>query len=108
MNNREKFLKLVSRDETNTIESAKFRLAIISSYRVILQRCNDELINKVLERVNMKTGWCQMFDENGVLVSPTFKELGFSYEYFTRRVHTKEIGKSAYWRPRDLILLIIE
>lgn len=109
MSNREKFLKLVSKEKTNTIEKAKFRLAkrdlIKSSYRVVLQRCNDEVINKVLKCVDMTNGWCEMFDENGSLVSPTFKDLGFSYEYFSRKVCTKEIGKSAYWRPKDLNIL---
>lgn len=109
ISNREKFLKLVSADKTNTIERVKFRLAkrdlIISSYRVVLQRCNDDVINKVLKCVDMTNGWCEMFDEDGGLMSPTFKDLGFSYEYFTRKVYTKEIGKSAYWRPKDLRIL---
>lgn len=109
MTNKEKFLKLVCHEKTNTIERAKYRLAknmlIMSSYEVVMQRCSKIDFDSVISQVDFDNGWCQMFDSDGILVSPCFKKLNFGYEYCSRKIDVKEYGMSAYWRPKTLNIL---
>lgn len=109
MTNKEKFLKMASKDKTNTIELAKFRLAkyrlIKSAYNVVLQRCDSKCIESVMENIDYKTGWCTMFNDNGFLASPPFKDLGFGYSYSSKMIDVKEVGESILWRPKCLKII---
>lgn len=74
---------------------------IRKAFNNVLQKVSYKYKKQVLDNI-AEDGWCEMFDSDNNLISPSFKKLGFSYEFSERHIETKQLGDACYWRPKSL------
>lgn len=56
------------------------------------------------DHIDLDNGYCTMYDENNIKVSPNFIYLGFTHEYVSKNIDSfyDPTSNKHFWRPKEL------